>query len=322
MKVSVVVPTFNRGRALAATVERLAASRLDPEDDLEIVVVDDGSSPPAQEVASSALHASPWPVRWLRQANAGPAAARNAGFRATRGEITLFVDDDILVPPQLVRAHVAAHRARPGTVVFGACPFPPGRGSRAFRAFLAGAGEAPDSAPDSLLPAPVVASGQISMERAQFDDATGVYASDMVTPAAEEYELSLRLRHRGISVLSAPGIVAEHDQPVDIGSYCRQQYKHGVGCGEAASRRPELLELGELARIIEATRSRGVAKGLLARRPARELLTSLARALERFPVPSRLRVAAYRAAVTAHFVAGVRDGCARFSARREVTPSC
>ncbi|HEV7500946.1 MAG TPA: glycosyltransferase, partial [Vicinamibacteria bacterium] len=95
MRVSVVVPTYNRGPALGQTLARLMASALAETDDLEILVVDDGSALPAEEVvAATGLLAVPrrWPLRWLRQANAGPAAARNAGFRAASGAIVLFVD--------------------------------------------------------------------------------------------------------------------------------------------------------------------------------------------------------------------------------------
>jgi hypothetical protein len=324
MKVSVVVPTYNRGPALAQTLARLLASELSGGDELEILVVDDGSALPAEEAAAATGRlAEPrrWPLRWLRQANAGPAAARNAGFRAAGGAVVLFVDDDILVPPDLVRAHAAAHRAHPLSVIFGLCPLVSEPRPTPFRRFVDEVAGAP--VPTGAVTAmPTVASGQISVERHQFAEDGRVYSPEMTTPAAEEYEFTFRLRARRIPILMAADIVAQHDQPVDVTSYCRQQYKHGIGCGEAAAKRPELLQLRELADVIDASRpgaatkrgsGGGLAKALLTRPPARAALLHLARALEHFPVPYRLRFAAYRAAVAAHFVAGVRDGLARFS---------
>jgi cellulose synthase/poly-beta-1,6-N-acetylglucosamine synthase-like glycosyltransferase len=321
VKVSVVVPTFNRGPALADMLRRLMASELDEGDDLEIVVVDDGSVVPARETvpSSEGAPASRWAVRWLRQANGGPAAARNAGFRGTGGDLVLFIDDDILVPPDLVRAHVAAHRRRPGSAIFGLCPYAPDVEGRPFPAFLERSLVPLEGSHDGLVAMPTVASGQISVERPQFAAEDRVYSPEMVTPAAEEYELAFRLRERGIPILAAPGIVALHDQPVDVASYCRQQYKHGLGCGEAATKRPELLALPQLARIIEASRAGGGSSGLhLLKRavtcpPARASLLVVARALERIPAPGHLRAAAYDAAISAHFVAGVKDGLARFA---------
>jgi hypothetical protein len=167
---------------------------------------------------------------------------------------------------------------------------------------------------------PTVASGQISVEREQFATDEGVYSSDLVTPAAEDYELAYRLRRRGTPILLVPAMRALHDQAVEIESYCRQQYKHGLGCGEAAAKQPDLLGLPELARVIEANRARGDAprsvrsglKSLAARPAVRAALLALARAQEHLPVPRAVRDAAYRAAISAHFVAGVRDGLARF----------
>jgi cellulose synthase/poly-beta-1,6-N-acetylglucosamine synthase-like glycosyltransferase len=327
MKVSVVVPTYNRGSALAQTLDRLTASELQQGDELEILVVDDGSAVPAREVvASTVLRAAPasWPVRWLRQINAGPAAARNAGFRAADGELVLFIDDDILAPHDLVRAHVAAHRAHPLSVIFGPCPFVPASRPTPFRSFVEET-QRGSSPMGEITRAPIVASGQISVERRQFAEAGAVYSPEMTTPAAEEYELTFRLRARGIPILMAPDIVALHDQQVDVTSYCRQQYKHGIGCGEAAAKRPELLDLTELARVVHAAHpdrsgdgrsGEGLVKTVLTRPRSRAALLRLARGLEHVPVPDRLRFAAYRAAVAAHFVAGVRDGLSRFSPAR------
>src|SRR5437764_495728 len=71
-------------------------------------------------------------------------------------------------------------------------------------------------------------------------------------PAAEEYEWSLRRRQRGVPICLAPWIVAWHDHPVAIDAMCRQQYKHAVGCAEAAVKCPATLDLPELRQVIAA----------------------------------------------------------------------
>src|SRR2546427_3259324 len=106
LKVSVVIPTFNRGCPLQETVKYLLANKPDGFDALEIIVVDDGSVVPAREVIEPSAfdileHQS---LFWLRQKNAGPASARNTGFRNASGDIVLFLDDDILAPPDLIKA--------------------------------------------------------------------------------------------------------------------------------------------------------------------------------------------------------------------------
>jgi hypothetical protein len=318
VKVSVVVPTFNRGPALADTLSRLCASEVDPGDAIEILVVDDGSAVPAQEAVATRWAndpSAPRNVRWLRQANAGPAAARNAGFQAAEGAVVLFVDDDILVPPDLVRGHLAAHRAHPGSVIFGLCPFAAPERPTPFRAFLdATPGDYPPDA-GVLIPMPTVASGQISVERSQFSSGEGVYSSGLVTPAAEEYELAHRLTRNGVPILLAPGIRAIHDQEVDIASYCRQQYKHGLGCGEAVAKQPALRELSELRHIIDRSSTGGL-KAVASGDRVRSALLALARFQEALPLPRRWRARAYHLAISAHFVAGVREGLDRFAPRQ------
>lgn len=92
--VSVVVPTFRRDDMLLRLLERLAKQRL-PADDFEIIVVDDARSDttPAAVAAFAGEHPG-LHVRALPGASHGPATARNIGWRAARGDVIAFIDDD------------------------------------------------------------------------------------------------------------------------------------------------------------------------------------------------------------------------------------
>jgi GT2 family glycosyltransferase len=48
-------------------------------------------------------------LRWLTQANQGPAAARNAGIQKAEGEFIVFIDDDVVPEPQLLEEHARSH---------------------------------------------------------------------------------------------------------------------------------------------------------------------------------------------------------------------
>ena len=102
---SVVIPTYNRALVLARCLEALAAQ--DPPAD-EVVVVDDGSSDGTPDV----LREHAW-VHAIRQANGGRAAAKNTGVEAARGDVVLFLDDDVIATPGLVHLHAEHHRNRP-----------------------------------------------------------------------------------------------------------------------------------------------------------------------------------------------------------------
>lgn len=116
MDISVVVPTFNRREMVKRTVESLFAQKF-PAGQFEIVVVVDGST----DGTAGALRPMKAPCRFtvVEQENGGLAAARNSGARAAVGDLLLFLDDDMLCVPELIEAHVAAHRNSPRTVGFG-----------------------------------------------------------------------------------------------------------------------------------------------------------------------------------------------------------
>jgi glycosyltransferase involved in cell wall biosynthesis len=89
---SIVIPTFNRVVTLRQTLTAVTSQDYP---DYEIVVVDDGSNDGTPEVMAKEFPN----VRYLRQPNRGPAAARNTGIHATTGDIVAFTDDDCQ-PPQ------------------------------------------------------------------------------------------------------------------------------------------------------------------------------------------------------------------------------
>ena len=86
IRISVVIPVYNAEAFLAEAIGSVLAQG---RPDLEIIVVDDGSTDRSLEVARSFKA-----VRCLHRANGGPAAARNAGIEAASGSIYAFLDAD------------------------------------------------------------------------------------------------------------------------------------------------------------------------------------------------------------------------------------
>jgi len=106
MRATVVIPTFNRARRLTELLECLMTQG---EALARVVVCDDGSTDDTAEVVRS--FAKHLPVQYARQEHRGFRAgqARNLGIMRAVGDVIIFVDDDVLVAPDFVAHHLAAH---------------------------------------------------------------------------------------------------------------------------------------------------------------------------------------------------------------------
>ena len=105
-RVSVVVPCFNAAPYLAEALSSVAAQQVA---DVEVLVVDDGSTDGSGDVA----RAHPVGAVVHRQDNAGISAARNLGVARARGALVTFLDADDVWTPGSLRARLAALDADP-----------------------------------------------------------------------------------------------------------------------------------------------------------------------------------------------------------------
>jgi glycosyltransferase involved in cell wall biosynthesis len=129
--VSIVVNNFNYARYLHAAIDSALAQTYAP---VEVVAVDDGSTDNSRDVISSYGER----VSAIFKPNGGQASAFNAGFKASRGSIVMFLDaDDLLLPmavEEIVRAwhpgvakaqFVLAHIDADGRALGGVVPYAP-----------------------------------------------------------------------------------------------------------------------------------------------------------------------------------------------------
>jgi CDP-glycerol glycerophosphotransferase len=93
--ISVVVPIYNVEDYVAECLESVAAQTVD---DLEVVMVDDGSTDSSAAIAR-AFAARDSRFRLLSRPNGGLSRARNTGIEAARGDFIAFLDSDDLLPP-------------------------------------------------------------------------------------------------------------------------------------------------------------------------------------------------------------------------------
>lgn len=223
-RVSLVVPTFNRCESLRRLLDALAGQTY-PVTDFEVVVVDDGSTDGTNQMLDQLE--PPYALHRLWQANCGPALARNRGVAAARGELIIFLDDDVEPLPELVAEHVAAHGDASDLVVIGPMS-PPSEWPRPvwvrweeemllaqYRAMLVG--EYPCTARQFY-------TGNASLPRARFLDAGGF---DGTFRRAEDVELAYRLRDRGARFLFSPRADVKHFASRSFAAWCRTPYQYG-----------------------------------------------------------------------------------------------
>src|SRR4051794_39471252 len=104
--VSCIVPVFNGERYLREALDSILAQSHSA---LDVLVVDDGSTDDSAPLAKSYGDR----LRYFFQPNAGPAAARNVGLAAARGEFVAFLDADDRWHPHKLTLQLARFGARP-----------------------------------------------------------------------------------------------------------------------------------------------------------------------------------------------------------------
>lgn len=231
---SVIIPTRNRTDELKRTVAVLLEQSAGLRVGAEIIIVDDGSDLAEREEFARYLGEigpAAGGVCCLQQAPHGPAAARNQGLLSAKGEIVLFLGDDIRPCPGLLETHIAAHRERypeePIAVLgladlapeFRDAPFARWWRRRNFRydALLSGRRK-PDIG--------FFFTNNLSLKRS-FLLKHGLFDEAFPAAAYEDVELAYRLSKHGLQIVFVPEAEAYHYHRIDLATACRRMETRG-----------------------------------------------------------------------------------------------
>ncbi|HEX3616119.1 MAG TPA: glycosyltransferase [Solirubrobacteraceae bacterium] len=107
-RVTVVMPAFNVARTITEAMASVLSQTMD---DLELLVVDDGST---DETATTALSVQDPRVRVIRRENGGTSAARNTGIEQAQGDWVAFLDADDVWLPRKLEIQLALMAQAPG----------------------------------------------------------------------------------------------------------------------------------------------------------------------------------------------------------------
>lgn len=222
---SVVIATYNRGAALRDLLEDLGRQRapdgtsvhnslLGPTEGVvgfEVIVVDDGSTIPAAEALDAGPGAYAFRSSLIRQANAGPGAARDKGIAAAAGDVILIVDDDMRIGEDFLWQHMQRHRSG-CDVVLGYIASPANVGGLpVYERFHADQLErfAEGAAQGRIKIRGVhLCTGNVSFRRQAYLDVGGF---DKSLGHSEDRELGIRLEKHGCTLCFAHAARSEHE---------------------------------------------------------------------------------------------------------------
>lgn len=237
-QVSVVIATYNRRDLLRQLLEQLDRQEgIDPTA-YEAVVVDDGSQEDTRAGLSDLT--TRYPHRIERQDNRGAAAARQRGVELARGEIIVFIDDDMQVTPTFLRAHLDKHDS-PNTVVLGRLrPDAKLAEMPLFERFYARVMAEQNDALASGKPVHGhnIYTGNVSMPRELFVRAGGF---DPAFRALEDEELGVRLEKAGARFVFANDAESVHGSDwTSMTKWMTRAYRDGVYQTKLAKKHPDM----------------------------------------------------------------------------------
>ncbi len=239
MRFSIVIPTYQRRDIV---VRMVAALDRQLHSDFEVVVVADGSTD-GTAAALRKLRVR-FPLTVLEQSNQGAAAARNAGASASRGELLVFLDDDMEADPKmltehdrshregadLVLGHLAVHRDSPPTLLGSeVASWSERRRERLSR-------------PGVEVPLAHLLTGQMSISRIAFQQIGGFDTSFTRNGlfGGEDLDFGYRVRKAGLHVVFNPAAVSYQLYDVDPALYTRRSREAGRAAAELRAKHPEL----------------------------------------------------------------------------------
>ena len=242
MRISVVIPTYNRLAELQKVVTALHDQWCPPHVELEVIVVDDGSSDGTESWLQFLSDTTD--VHTIRQPNSGPAVARNRGVEAATGDLVCFLGDDTHPQAGWLATHIEEHRLfgeNSLLAVLGYTSFAPDIDSPFLR-FINECGaqfgylliEEPSDVPFNFF-----YTSNISVPRCLLIEAGG-FREDFPAAAWEDIEFAYRAVRNGLRIRYNPRARTVHSHCIQPRTFCSRQRTSGRSARIFAELHPEL----------------------------------------------------------------------------------
>jgi len=255
LRFSIIVPTFNRAASLNACLQAIFKMKNDGEP-FEVIVCDDGSTDETPEVVGRFADCEFF--RCIRHVNTGPAGNRNRGIKAARGEYLLFIDDDVIVTPDLLSRHRDCHgqNADCHTVIFGYTPFPPEMKMdpwlRYWKRIWDQVYTRVENCPEEGRYLFFI-TNNLSISR-HFINSVGGFDESFQYPTHEDTDLGYRLELKGMKLKFCREAIAYHYFYTDMNVSCRKELQRGEGAARFRIKHPETGQEDSLGAFVKIWR--------------------------------------------------------------------
>ena len=240
---SIIIPTYNRKNSLSkclyAFVNQVTKMSY------EVLIIDDGSTDNTDEVIKKWEKNTHFILRYFRQENRGPASARNIGIKQARGDILLFVGDDIIATPNLIEQHMLFHCKYPeeNVAMLGYVTWSSEIKVTPFMYWLEHGG--PQFQYYKFKHREKVKAFwtcNISLKRS-FLIKEGYFDEDFPYAAYEDTELGYRLQKKGLQIIYNKNAIAYHYHSTNIEKYCYRQKLVGKSFIILHKKYPEIFKM-------------------------------------------------------------------------------
>lgn len=245
VKYSIIIPVYNRPDEVD---ELLWSLSLQTFRDMEVIIVEDGSSLPCEDVVHR--YAGKLPLRYYTKGNSGPGPTRNYGAEHSQGDYLVFLDSDCVLPPTFLQA-VDEELSRKDCDAWGG----PDRAHESFTPVQ----KAISYSMTSFLTTGGIRGGKKQMDRKFYPRSFNMGVRSSLYRQlggfssmrfGEDIDMSLRIYESGASCRLFPEAWVWHKRRTDFRKFFKQVHNSGIARINLMKRHPGSLKLVHLLPMV------------------------------------------------------------------------
>ncbi len=241
--ISIIIPSHNRSKLLKNTLQLLNEQTY-PRHKFETIVVDDGSTDDTEKTIRQFQDMLDYKLKYISQAQRGPASARNRGIKESESDFVLFIGDDIFPAKNLIEQHITSLRQRPEAAVLGLVDWSKECEVTDFMHYVAPNGfqfryntiKNPENCDFRHFYTSNISLAKKWLMEESFDEG-------FPYGALEDSELSYRLKKKGLRIMFNDKAIGYHFHPMTLESFCHRMRLTGISAVIMLKKYPELKQI-------------------------------------------------------------------------------